>query len=196
MSHKVIIYESDDNDETSSYDPQNDSEDCLLQSAESSCLHFKCHDENQGTLPSIEEEHKNHGHHFNFNIFHGHHNHPPATAMYKKMERHRDKSKDASKPYNVTYFQIYATWMTDTRKSVLVDIDSNETIEYLLRKIGERMEETHQEFRGLRHCHATEICLANGDHLKDGNIYQRLTGFDTAHQHTNNHSYKTSVKTE
>lgn len=42
-------------------------------------------------------------------------------------------------------------------KSVLVDINENDNIKYLLRKIGERMEETHDDFRGLRHCQATQI---------------------------------------
>lgn len=46
---------------------------------------------------------------------------------------------------------------------MLVDIDENETVNFLLRTIGERMEETHEDFRGLRHCSATYIFLQEND---------------------------------
>lgn len=57
------------------------------------------------------------------------------------------------------YFWIKATWIGDEKKSVLVDIASEESLQYLQSKIGERMEETYQDFRGLRHCKATVIYI-------------------------------------
>ena len=68
--------------------------------------------------------------------------------------------------HNTNYYQIKATWVRDHSKSVLVDIDENETVNFLLRTIGERMEETHDDFRGLRHCQATYIFLQENDGMK------------------------------
>ena len=53
---------------------------------------------------------------------------------------------------NCNYYQIKAFWIKDTSKCIIVDINENDNVKYLLRKIGERMEETHDDFRGLRHC--------------------------------------------
>lgn len=71
-------------------------------------------------------------------------NHLTSTGNYKKIYGRN----------NANFFQLKASWVQDNSKSVLVDIDENESVAYLLRKIGERMEETHYDFRGLRHCQA------------------------------------------
>ena len=66
---------------------------------------------------------------------------------------------------NANFFQLKASWVKDNSKSILVDIDENETVGYLLMKIGERMEETHYDFRGLRHCQAAYIFQNHNNHL-------------------------------
>ena len=65
-----------------------------------------------------------------------------STGNYKKIYGRN----------NANFFQLKASWVKDNSKSILVDIDENETVAYLLMKIGERMEETHYDFRGLRQC--------------------------------------------
>lgn len=48
----------------------------------------------------------------------------------------------------------------------MVDINENDNVGYLLRKIGERLEETYEDFTGLRHCKAKFIYQEKKDEQK------------------------------
>ena len=75
------------------------------------------------------------------------HHYPAMTDMYKKLN-----SKNTS-----NYVQIKAIWVLDHTKSVIVDVSQDETIAFLQTKIGESMEESYDDFRGLRHVEASCI---------------------------------------
>lgn len=92
----------------------------------------------------------------------GHTRSHPAGGTYQKIQYKYPNSKLAGKGRGLLqqYFWIKATWIGDEKKSVLVDIASEESLQYLQSKIGERMEETYQRFRGLRHCKATVMYVA------------------------------------
>lgn len=66
--------------------------------------------------------------------------------MYQKLTKN-----------NTSYLQIKAIWVMDSKKSVVVDIRSEDSVSYLLRKIGEQMEENFEDFRGLRNSVAKHI---------------------------------------
>lgn len=77
----------------------------------------------------------------------GEHHYPAVTDMYKKLN-----SKNTS-----NYVQLKAIWVLDHTKSVIVDVSQDETIAFLQTKIGDRMEESYDDFRGLRHVEASCI---------------------------------------
>ena len=60
-----------------------------------------------------------------------------------------------------------------------MDINENDNVGYLKRKIGERMEETHEDFNGLRGCRATQIYQADKEHNNTQN-----RGKDKEERHT------------
>ena len=60
----------------------------------------------------------------------------------------------------IKFIHLKGYWIRDPFKTILIDIDETETITFLFKKIGERMEETHEDFRGLRHCIAEYIISA------------------------------------
>lgn len=82
----------------------------------------------------------------------GAHGQAPAGSAQAAHHQQVGNYKKLHGRHNANYLQLKASWLQETSKSVCVDIDENETVLYLLRKIGERMEETHDEFRGLRRC--------------------------------------------
>ena len=69
----------------------------------------------------------------------------PAGGIYQKIQYNYSNNKLCGKNRGLLqqYFWIKATWIGDEKKSVLVDIASEESLQYLQSKIGERMEETY-----------------------------------------------------
>lgn len=56
-----------------------------------------------------------------------------------------------------TYLQIEAVWVLDQSKRVNVEVTLDDQVSFLQSKIGERMEETYDDFRGLRHVVASQV---------------------------------------
>lgn len=56
-----------------------------------------------------------------------------------------------------TYLQIEAVWVLDQSKRVSVEVTMDDQVSFLQSKIGEKMEETYDDFRGLRHVVASQV---------------------------------------
>ena len=55
--------------------------------------------------------------------------------------------------------------MNDHQKSVLVDVDGSDSIQYLMKRIGEKIEERYDLYKNLRCLRAEMLIKKNGLHI-------------------------------
>lgn len=72
---------------------------------------------------------------------------PQAGDVYQKLT---SKGQAA-------YLRIEAVWVLDQSKRVDVEVTLDDQVSFLQSKIGEKMEETYDDFRGLRHVVASQV---------------------------------------